>query len=136
MKTTKCEVITPEKDFYNDDADFIVAPGASGELGILPMHIPLMTELKPGELKITQKGVETFMAVGSGFVEVTQDHVSVLTDMALEENEINEATAEEAIARAQEALRNGLVGGEDVATVEANLAKSIAQLQVKRRKHH
>ena len=146
MSSLKLTIVTPSgmifpaKDadgkLMSDAVDMVVVPGVEGELGILPMHIPLMTELKPGELKITQKGAETFMAVGSGFVEVTQDHVSVLTDMALEEKEINEATAEEAIARAQEALRNGLVGGEDVATVEANLAKSIAQLQVKRRKHH
>jgi len=146
MSTLKLTIVTPSGQIFpakgadgkllSNDVDMVVVPGAEGELGILPMHIPLMTELKPGELKITQKGIETFLAVGSGFVEVTQDHVSVLTDMALEEKDINEATAEEAIARAQEALRNGEVGGEDVATVEANLAKSLAQLQVKRRKHH
>lgn len=146
MSTLKLTIVTPsglifpgkdaEGKTLSGDVDMVVVPGVEGELGILPMHIPLMTELQPGELKITQKGVDTFLAVGSGFVEVTQDHVSVLTDMALEEKEINEATAQEAIERAQEALRNSRLGGEDVATVESNLAKSLAQLQVKRRKHH
>jgi len=136
MSTLKLEIVTPTAKVFSGDVDMVVVPGAEGELGIMPMHIPLMTELKPGELKITQKGEEIFMAVGSGFVEVTQDHVSVLTDMALEEKEINETTAQEAIARAQEALRQGLLGGEEVATVEANLAKSLAQIQVKRRKRH
>ena len=146
MSTFKLTIVTPTglvfpgKDAdgkpQSDDVDMVVVPGVEGELGILPMHIPLMTELQPGELKITQKGEDIYMAVGSGFVEVTQDHVSVLTDMAMEENEINEAAAEEAAARAQAALRNNQLGGEEVATVEANLAKSLAQIMVKRRKRH
>jgi F-type H+-transporting ATPase subunit epsilon len=136
MNTLKLEIVTPTAKIFSGDVEMVVVPGAEGELGIFPMHIPLMTELKPGELKITQKGQETYLAVGSGFVEVTQDHVSVLTDMALAEQEINEAAAEEAVARAKEALRTSQLGGEEVATVEANLAKSLAQIMVKRRKRH
>jgi len=146
MSTLKLTIVTPAGLIFpgkdadgkpkSDEVDMVVVPGAEGELGILPMHIPLMTELKPGELKITQKGEEIYMAVGSGFVEVTQDHVSVLTDMALAEQDIDEATAEEAVARAEAALRASNLGGEEVATVEANLAKSLAQIMVKRRKRH
>jgi len=146
MNTLKLEIVTPDGLIFpvrtadgktgSGEVDMVVVPGADGELGILPMHIPLLTELKPGELKITQNGGEIYMAVGGGFVEVTQDHVSVLTDMALQEDEIDEAAAQEAKNRAEAALRDSRLGGEEIATVEANLAKSLALLQVKRRKRH
>lgn len=136
MSTLKLEIVTPSAKIFSGDVDMVVVPGAEGELGILPMHIPLMTELKPGELKITQNKEDIYLAVGEGFVEVTQDHVSVLTDMALQEKEIDEAAVEVARARAETALRDSHLSGEEVATVEANLAKSLAQLQVKRRKRH
>jgi F-type H+-transporting ATPase subunit epsilon len=135
MSTFNLEIVTPTAKVFFGDVDMVVVPGAEGELGILPMHIPLMTELRPGELKITQNKQDTYLAVGEGFVEVTQDHVSVLTDMALQEKEIDEATAQESMARAQAALRDSHLSGEEVATVEANLAKSLAQLQVLKRRH-
>lgn len=135
MATLKLDIVTPTAKVFSGDVEMVVVPGAEGELGILPMHIPLMTELQPGELKITQKGEDIFMAVGAGFIEVTQDHVSVLTDMALEEKEINEAAAEEGVARAEAALRDSHLSDEEVATVESSLAKSLALLQVKRRRH-
>ena len=137
---TPTGLIFPGKDAdgkpKSGEVDMVVVPGMEGELGILPMHIPLMTELQPGELKISQNGGEIYMAVGAGFVEVTQDHVSVLTDMALAEDEINEAAAQEAANRAEAALRDSHLSSEEIATVEANLAKSLAQIQVKRRRHH
>jgi len=136
MSTLKLEIVTPTAKIFSGDVDMVVVPGAAGELGILPMHIPLMTELKPGELKISQNNEEIYLAVGEGFVEVTQDHVSILTDMALQEKEINEAAAEEAASRAQAALRESHLSNEEVATVEATLSKSLAQLMVKRRKRH
>jgi len=145
MSTFKLSIVTPTGLIFpgrdadgrlkSDEVDMVVVPGASGEIGILPVHVPLMTELKPGELKIVQDNKEIFLAVGEGFVEVTQDQVSVLTDMALHEKEIDETAAQEAVSRAQAALREAnRLGGEEVAMVEASLAKSIAQLQVKRRK--
>ena len=136
MSTLKLEIVTPTAKIFSGDVDMVVVPGAAGELGILPMHIPLMTELKPGELKISQNNEEIYLAVGEGFVEVTQDHVSILTDMALQEKEINEAVAQESASRAQAALSQSNLSGEEIATVEANLAKSLAQLVVKRRKRH
>ncbi len=134
MPTLRLEITTPEAKVYSDDVDMVVIPGSEGELGILPMHIPLMTALKPGELKITQQGQDTYLAVGSGFVEVTQDSVIVLTDMAIEEQKIDEGAAEAAIERAQAAMRGHDLSGEEIATVEAALEKSLAQLHVKRRR--
>jgi F-type H+-transporting ATPase subunit epsilon len=135
MATLRLEIVTPEARTYSDDVDMVVIPGAEGELGILPMHIPLMTELKPGELKVTRKGQDLYLAVGEGFVEVTQNSVSILTDMAIEEKAIDEATAQEAVRRAQEAMREEHLGAEEVASVSAALQKSLAQLHVKRRRH-
>lgn len=135
MATLRLEIVTPAARTYSDDVDMVVLPGAEGELGILPMHIPLMTELKPGELKVTRQGRDTFLAVGEGFVEVTQNSVSILTDMAIEESAIDEAAAEEAVRRAQEAMRADHLGAEEVALASASLQKSLAQLHVKRRRH-
>jgi F-type H+-transporting ATPase subunit epsilon len=94
----------------------------------------MMTQIKPGELVVT-KGHETlYLAVGEGFVEITQDHVNVLTDMAIEEQHIDPTLAEQAVKRAEETLKAGDLGGEEVAAVQASLNRSLAQLHVKRRR--
>jgi F-type H+-transporting ATPase subunit epsilon len=131
----KLEIVTPEAKIFSQDVDIVFVPSVEGELGILPRHIPLMTMIKPGELRVTAAGKETFMAVGEGFVEVTATSVTVLTDMAVEEQAIDETAAEAAVKRAQEALRSDHLGAEEVASVEASLQKSLAQLHVKRRRH-
>jgi len=136
MPTLKLEIVTPEAKIFSQDVEMVVVPGVEGELGILPMHIPLMTMIKPGELHVTSNGQETFMAVGDGFVEVTGESVTVLTDMAVEEHAIDETAAEAAVKRAEEALSGNHLGAEEVASVEASLQKSLAQLHVKRRHHH
>jgi F-type H+-transporting ATPase subunit epsilon len=135
MPTLKLEIVTPEAKIYSDDVEIVYVPGVEGELGILPHHIPLMTMIKPGELRVTANGKVTYMAVGEGFVEVTLNSVTVLTDMAVEEQAIDEGVAEAAIKRAQEALKDDHLGAEEVASVQAALQKSLAQLHVKRRKH-
>jgi F-type H+-transporting ATPase subunit epsilon len=135
MATLKLEIVTPEAKIFSQDVDIVYVPGVDGELGILPRHIPLMTMIKPGELRVTSGGRDTFMAVGEGFVEVTGENVTVLTDMALEEQKIDETAAEAAVKRAQEALRSNTMGSEEVAAVQAALQKSLAQLHVKRRRH-
>jgi len=137
MATLKLEIVTPEAKVFSQDVDIVYVPGSEGEIGILPKHIPLMTMIKPGELRVSINGQDTFMAVGEGFVEVTAETVTVLTDMAVKEQDIDETAAEEAIKRAQEALKHGAdIGAEEVASVEAALQKSLAQLRVKRRHHH
>ena len=114
----------------------VTVPGAEGELGILPQHVPLLTAIKPGELRVLKDGKETWLAVGEGFVEITQERVIVLTDMALEDTQIDEATAQAAFDRAQESLRAQRLSDEEHATVQASpRRKSVAQLMIKRRKH-
>jgi F-type H+-transporting ATPase subunit epsilon len=136
MATLKLEIVTPEAKIFSQDVESVYVPGVEGELGILPRHIPLMTMIKPGELHVSNQGQETYMAVGEGFVEVTGETVTVLTDMAVEEHAIDEGAAEAAVRRAQEALKHSEnIGDEEVAAVEASLKKSLAQLHVKRRKH-
>ena len=103
-------------------------------MGIYPQHIPLITQLKPGELVVTKGGKQIALAVGEGFVEVTGTKVSVLVDMALSEEEIDEAAAEQAIKRAEARLKEQHVGDEEAALVQAAIARSMAQLHVKRRR--
>lgn len=135
MATLKLEIVTPEKLAYSDDVDSVVLPAVEGEIGVLPMHIPLMTTIKPGELVVKKGGKESFLAVGEGFVTVDQTSVKVLTDMAIEWEAIDENAAEAAVKRAQEAIASKHeLGGEEAAAVQASLAKSLAQLRVKRRK--
>ena len=131
--TLRLDITTPEANVFSDDVDMVVVPGIEGELGILPQHIPLMTTLKPGALKVTKQGHDTLLAVGEGFVEVLPDRVSVLTDMAIEEKQIDEVAVEAAIERARQAMREPNLSGEEIATVEASLRKSLVQLRVKRR---
>ena len=135
MATLKLEIVTPEAKIFSQDVEMVSVPGVEGELGILPKHIPLMTMIKPGELRVSNQGQDIFMAVGDGFVEVTGESVTVLTDMAVKEESIDEAAAETAVKRAQEALRGEHLGDEEVASVQAALQKSLAQLHVKRRRH-
>jgi F-type H+-transporting ATPase subunit epsilon len=130
----RLEIVTPETKAYSDDVDMVVLPAVEGEMGVYPMHVPLMTQIHPGELAVMKNGQRTYLAVGEGFVEITQTRVSVLTDMAIEEQAIDEGAAEAAVKRAQEAMARKDLGGEEGAAVQAALAKSLAQLHVKRRR--
>ena len=134
-KTLRLEIVTPEAKAYSDDVDMVVIPGRDGELGVYPQHVPVLTTIKPGELRVFKGGTQTSLAVGDGFAEITGDAISVLTDMALESSAIDEAAAEAAVARAQAAMKEDL-GGEEVAAVSASLQKALAQLHVKRRQRH
>jgi F-type H+-transporting ATPase subunit epsilon len=131
--TLRLEIVTPEKTAYSEDVEMVTLPGSEGELGVYPNHVPLLTTLNPGELRVLKGGRETFLAIGEGFVEITASAVSVLTDMALEPAVIDESAAEEAVARARAAMKDDL-GKEEVAAVQASLQKALAQLHVKRRR--
>ncbi len=133
--TLRLEIVTPESRAYSEDVEMVVLPAVEGEMGVMPMHVPLMTQIKPGELVVTKGGKTVHLAVGDGFVEITQTQVNVLTDMALEEHHIDESVVQAAIERAEASLRDRELGGEETAAVQASLAKSLAQLHVKRRTH-
>jgi F-type H+-transporting ATPase subunit epsilon len=131
----KLDIITPEARIFSDDVDSVLVPGAEGEMGVLPGHTPLVTTLLPGELRFVKGGKTTIMAVGEGLVEVTGTSTRVLTDLAVEESVIDEAAVQEAIARAEARLKEGsLLTAEEVATVQASILKSTAQLKVKRKR--
>ena len=121
------EIVTPEQKAYSDDVDSVVIPCVEGEIGVLPQHEALMTQLIPGELRVLKGGEELRLAVGEGFVEVSADKVAVLTDMAMKESEIDETAAEEA-------MKAHKMDDEEYATVKASLQKSLAMVRVKRRK--
>ena len=133
MATLRLEIVTPETTAYSEDVEMVTLPGSEGELGVYPNHVPLLTTLNPGELRVLKGGREIFLAIGEGFVEITGDSVSVLTDLALETSAIDESAAEAAVARARAAMKEDL-GSEEVAAVEASLQKALAQLHVKRRR--
>lgn len=132
--TLKLEIVTPEARAYSADVEMVTVPGIEGEMGIYPQHVPLMTQIVPGEITVRKDGVETYLAVGEGFVEVTADRVAVLTDMAMPAEQIDEAKVEEARKRAEARLAE-IIDEEEAATVNASLARSLAQLHVKRRTH-
>lgn len=130
--TIKLEIVTPETKTFSEDVDMVTFTGGEGEMGILPQHMPLMTQLVAGEINAIKDGKHIFLAVGDGFVQVTGDRVSVLTDMAIRAENIDEAAAEEARKRAEERLAQKL-SDEDSVMVHAALAHAMAQLKVKRR---
>jgi F-type H+-transporting ATPase subunit epsilon len=136
MATLKLEIVTPEGRAYSDDVAMVVLPSIEGEIGVYPAHVPLMTQLSPGELRIIKDGKTKELVVGTGFIEVTAESVSVLTDSALAEEQIDENAAEDAIKRAQAALRDKNLSSDDTAEVEASLARSLAQIRFKRRRQH
>ena len=131
----RLEIVTPEAKTFSDNVDSVVIPGVEGELGVLPMHAPMMTLLEPGELRVMKNGEETRLAVGEGFVEITQEKIAVLTDMAVKESDIDEAAADEAIRRAEETMRGERMSDEEQATTKAALMRSLALIKVKRRRH-
>jgi F-type H+-transporting ATPase subunit epsilon len=133
MPTLRLEIVTPETKAYSEEVDMVTLPGSEGELGIYPQHVPVLTTLKPGELRILKNGQETVMAVGEGFVEITGESVSVLTDMALGSEAIDAAAAEAAVERAQAAMKEDH-SADEIAAIQASLQKALAQLHVKRRR--
>ena len=132
MATLKLEIVTPEAVTYSEDVDMVTLPGVEGEMGIFPMHVPLMTQIVPGEVTVRKNGQDYFLAVGEGFVEITGGRVAILTDMAIKAGDIDETKAEEARKRAEQRLSEKL-SAEETANVSAALAHSLAQLKVKRR---
>ena len=128
----KLEIVTPDSKTYSEEVDMVTLPGVEGEMGIFPMHVPLMTQVVPGEVGVRKDGRDYFLAIGEGFVEITADRVAILTDMAIRAESIDEAKAEEARRRAEARLAEH-ISDADAAMVSASLAHSLAQLKVKRR---
>ena len=131
--TMKLEIVTPDATVYSEDVQMVTLPALEGQIGVLPHHVPLLTQVIPGEMIVRRNGEETFVAIGDGLVLVTGDQVSIVTDMAVAAASIDEAKAEDARQRAAARLRDK-ISDEEVASVNASLARSLAQLKVKRRR--
>lgn len=127
------EIVTPTEKALSEEVDYVSLPGAEGDMGIYPQHVPFVTEVKAGEVTYQKKSSTTHYAVGAGFVQIMPDKISVLTDMAINEDAIDEELAEEARKRAENRL-NEKLNDEEIATTRAALANALAQLRVKRRR--
>lgn len=132
--TLKLEIVTPDAKVYSEDVEMVTLPGIEGEMGIYPNHVPLMTQITPGEIIARKDGQDYFLAVGEGFVEITSERVAILADMAIRAENIDEAKAEEARRRAEARLAEHL-DDEETAMTQVSLAKSLAQIRVKRHSH-
>jgi F-type H+-transporting ATPase subunit epsilon len=129
------EIVTPTARVYSDTIDAVVIPTIDGEIGILPGHIPLLTVIDHGELRVTKDGKDTALVIGGGFAQVSGDRVSILAENAIEEEHINEHAVEEALKRAEDDLKKA--EGTDPAEVErleGVVRFAVAQLGVKRRR--
>lgn len=131
--TLKLEIVTPEARTYSDEVDMVTIPGAEGEMGIYPNHVPLLSEIIAGELLVKKGSEILFLAVGHGFVRITGDHVAVMTDMAIQAENIDVAKAEEAKRRAEERLHEKL-SNEEIAAVNAALTNALTQIKIKHRR--
>jgi len=133
MPGLKIDIVTAERIVYSAEVDVVIAPGAEGQLGILPHHAPLMTILQAGELVVRKGGQEEIMAISGGFLEVRPDRVIVLADQAERAEEIDAARAEAAKKRAEKDLAERKVTGDDAARVEAALRRALVRLSVAER---
>jgi F-type H+-transporting ATPase subunit epsilon len=133
-ETLRLNVVTPQATVFAEDVNMVTLPGIEGDMGVYPQHIRLITQIVPGELIVSQNGQEKSLAIGEGLVEVTGDSVTIVTDMAIPADGIDEAKAEDARRRAAARLEEK-ISDEEVASVNASLARSLAQLKVKRRRN-
>ncbi len=127
--TIHVDVVSAEESIFSGEAQFVVLPGESGELGIYPRHTPLITRIKPGTVEITPPGGgdKQLIFVAGGILEVQPKGITVLADTAIRGHDLDEAKANEAIQRAEDARRNAK-GKEELAVVEGELAMLAAQL--------
>lgn len=132
-ETLKLEIVTPVAVAYSNDVEMVTLPAVDGQIGVYPQHVPLLTRIVPGEIIVRRNGRDDFLAVGEGLVEITARQVAIVTDMAIAVEDIDEARVEAARQRAEARLRE-TISKEEVATVNASLARSLAQLRVKTRR--
>ena len=133
--TLKLEIVTPESKIYSEDVEMVTLPGSEGEAGIYPNHVPLMTQVQAGEILVNRGGTEEVVAIGEGFAEITDEHVAILTDNAANSDDIDEAAAEEARAKAEQRLaEGGDISEEEAQILNQAILYSEAQIKAKRRK--
>ena len=114
----KLQIVTPDATVYSEEVDHVVVPTANGKIDILPNHVPIIDKLLAGDLKVERDGVTEYLAVGSGFIEVYSNKVSLLTDEALNIKDQDDSKIEEAVKRAQDALTEGKKSNLDLAAIQ------------------
>lgn len=132
MAELHLKIVTPEKLIFDEEVSQVNVSTEQGQIGILPNHANLMAKLEPGELVIKKSGKQDSLAIGDGFLQVVDNVLTVMTDLATYAADIDERAIEEAKKRAEQALTQTLSDQEYAETL-ANLEKSLAQLRVKRR---
>lgn len=134
MRPFRLEIITPQRKAFAEDVNSVMAPTSNGMIGVLALHEPLFSALTEGEIKITAGSKEYFLAIGSGFMEVTKTGVSILVTSAFHAHELNEAEIKKAQQTAKEALAKHIVGVE-LSAAQSLLRRSILELKVLHRRH-
>jgi F-type H+-transporting ATPase subunit epsilon len=132
MATIMVDVVSAEESVFSGEADFVALPGDQGELGILPGHTPLITRIRPGAVRIQSNGKEELIFVAGGILEVQPKAVTVLADTAIRGEDLDEAKAEEARRKAEEALANRSTDI-NYAAAQAELSEAMAQLAALRK---
>jgi F-type H+-transporting ATPase subunit epsilon len=134
MRSFKLEIITPQRKAFSEDVESVVVPTVNGMIGVLALHETLFSALTEGEIKIISASKEYFLAIGSGFMEVTKTGVSVLVTSAFHAHELNEAEIKKAREIAKEALSKHITGIE-LSAAQSLLRRSVLELKVFHRKH-
>ena len=130
--TLKLDIVTPAGTAYAGDVSMVTLPTTMGQIGVLPRHVSMLTRLQPGEILIRTDTGEDVFAVGEGLAAISGVDVAIVTDMAIAAKDIDEAKVEEARQRALARLRDK-ISDQEVATVNASLARALAQLRVRKR---
>jgi F-type H+-transporting ATPase subunit epsilon len=131
------EIVTPEARVYSDTVDNVVIPTVEGEIGVLPGHLPLLSQVTDGELRVTKGNLTENLVIGDGFVQIQGDKVSILAEHAIEETSIDEDAVEKAMQRAQAALheaKNIKIDPAEIERLESVVRFSVAQLGIRRRR--
>jgi F-type H+-transporting ATPase subunit epsilon len=131
------EIVTPEARVYSDTVDNVVIPTLEGEIGVLPRHLPLLSQVTDGELRVAKGSNTETLVIGDGFVQVQGDKVSVLAEHAIEENSIDEDAVEKAMQRAQTELqeaKNSKIDPAEIERLESVVRFSVAQLLIKKKR--
>ena len=127
MATIHVEIVSAEGHVYSGDANLVICPAKMGDLGIAPRHAPLMTTLRPGEVRVQAEGKdEVFLYITGGILEVQPTQVTILADTALRESDLDESAADQARKQAEEALK-GATNKEDLAHAQSQLVEAAAR---------
>ena len=128
MATIHVDIVSAEGEIYSGEASMVIVPASQGDIGIAPRHAPLLTTLRPGEIRVQTPAGEEHFFVSGGAIEIQPHIVTVLADTALRAHDLDEAAAQAAKERAEEALRNRGTAVE-VAEAQAELARAAAQIR-------